>query len=336
MILTRFFPYELIFKNASGTSRGILHRKKTYLLEHQIDDEKYLSECPFFEGLSNENQKDVEENLHWLCENIHLSNDVILEKLNECSSVKFGYEQLQLAIKNQSNSIYYPSKFTEGKQGIKINGLIWMGTIDFMKSQIEEKLHQGFSCLKLKIGVNWEEEHKLIKQLRKKFPKEILEIRVDANGAFSFEQAQKVLEQLHHLSIHSIEQPIKAQQVEKMSLLCKHSPTPIVLDEELIGIHRIKDKKTLLEFVNPQYIILKPSLVGGISGSLEWIDLCSKLNINWWITSALESNIGLNLIAQWTYTLNNSLPQGLGTGALFTNNFPSQLKVIGEELRFLN
>lgn len=336
MNLTRFYPYELIFKNPSGTSRGILHTKKTYIIEHQIYDKKYISECPFFEGLSNENQKDVENNLNWLCENIHLSQEEISLKLNTCSCVKFGYEQLQFALKNQSNNIYFPSKFTDGKEGIKINGLIWMGTIDFMKSQIEEKLAQGFSCIKLKIGVNWEEEYELIKQLRIKFPKEILEIRVDANGAFSFEQAQKVLEQLHQLSIHSIEQPIKAQQVEKMSLLCKNPPTSIVLDEELIGITQIKDKKEILEFINPQYIILKPSLVGGISGSLEWIDLCSKLNINWWVTSALESNIGLNFIAQWTFTLNNSLPQGLGTGSLFNNNFPSQLKVIGEELNFLN
>lgn len=335
MNLTHFYPYDLMFKNPSGTSRGILHTKKTYILEHQIKDVKYISECPFFEGLSFESQQDVENNLNWLCENIYLSKEEILLKLNTCSSVKFGYEQLLLSIKNQSNNIYFPSKFTEGKQGIKINGLIWMGTIDFMKSQIEEKLVQGFSCIKLKIGVNWEEEYKLIQQLRKQFPSEILEIRVDANGAFAFEKAQQVLEQLHQLSIHSIEQPIKAKQLEKMSLLCKNSPTPIVLDEELIGNIQIKDKKELLEFINPQHIILKPSLVGGISSSLEWIDLCSKLNIGWWITSALESNIGLNFLAQWTFTLNNSLPQGLGTGSLFTNNFPSQLKVIGEELKYL-
>jgi L-alanine-DL-glutamate epimerase-like enolase superfamily enzyme len=209
-----------------------------------------------------------------------------------------------------------------------------MGNVDFMKEQIALKLQDKFHCIKLKIGVHWDEEKKVLEELRKTFPKNQLELRVDANGAFSAEKAKIVLEELAALDIHSIEQPIKAGNPEEMALLCANTPTPIALDEELIGITESEEKQRLLETIKPQYIILKPSLVGGISGSDEWIALAEKQNIGWWITSALESNIGLNAIAQYTYTKKNPMPQGLGTGSLFTNNTPSSLKLEGDQLWF--
>lgn len=214
-----------------------------------------------------------------------------------------------------------------------------MGNAEFMQSQIEEKLEQGFDCIKLKIGVNWNSEKKIIKKLREKFPSETLELRVDANGAFSYEEAKIVLQELAELEIHSIEQPIKKSEVKNqkpedslMAKLCANTPTPIALDEELIGIIDYEEKKKLLETIKPQYIILKPALVGGFSGSDEWISIAENLEINWWITSALESNIGLNAICQYTYIKKNLLPQGLGTGALFTNNFETNLVLKGDEM----
>ncbi|MDO5614900.1 MAG: o-succinylbenzoate synthase, partial [Cruoricaptor ignavus] len=254
------------------------------------------------------------------------------EKLLHFPSIWFGYEQAILNLK-YGNDIYFPSEFTNGKDSIKINGLIWMGTPDFMQQQIEEKLHLGFDCIKLKIGVDWDSEKEILKQLRQLFPKEKLELRVDANGAFDYNKAKTVLQELAELQIHSIEQPIKAGNTGEMAKLCTETPTPIALDEELIGIVKSEEKQILLEKIKPQYIILKPSLVGGISGCDEWIAIAEKLNIGWWITSALESNIGLNAIAQYTYTKKNPMPQGLGTGALFTNNFETSLYLVGDLLK---
>jgi L-alanine-DL-glutamate epimerase-like enolase superfamily enzyme len=211
-----------------------------------------------------------------------------------------------------------------------------MGSSEYLQEQIEEKLQKGFSCIKLKIGTDWDSEKKILKSLRKKFPKDQIELRVDANGAFSPEKAKTVLEELAELDIHSIEQPIKAGNRNALSELCRSSPTPIALDEELIGIIDYHKKSELLQAIDPQYIILKPSLVGGFSGSDEWIHLAEQQNIGWWITSALESNIGLNAIAQYTYTKKNPMPQGLGTGSLFNNNFKTPLFLEGENLWFGN
>jgi L-alanine-DL-glutamate epimerase-like enolase superfamily enzyme len=206
--------------------------------------------------------------------------------------------------------------------------LIWMGDRDFMKKQIEDKISQGFSCIKMKIGaIDFNEELRLLKFIRDEFSEKDIELRVDANGAFSPENALQKLEQLAKFNLHSIEQPIKQGQWKEMARLCSVTPLPIALDEELIGVFSFDDKKKLIETIQPQYIILKPSLVGGFSGSKEWIDISDTNNIGWWVTSALESNIGLNAIAQWTYTLNSSMPQGLGTGGLFTNNYESPLEV---------
>ena len=335
MKTAKFYPYTLNFKRPSGTSRGVLNTKETYFIEVFEDDKKGIGECALFRGLSFDDDDDYEAALEWTCRNINLSIDDLREELVNHPSIIFGVEQALLNLQHQ-NEFYFPSEFTEGKDSIKINGLIWMGTSDYMKEQLEEKLSKGFSCIKLKIGVDWNAEKQILKSLREQFPNDKIELRVDANGAFSPEQAKIVLQELAELHIHSIEQPIQAGNWKAMAELCHSTPTPIALDEELIGVLNYESKKTLIKEINPQYIILKPALVGGFSGSDEWIQLAEQNNIGWWITSALESNIGLNAIAQYTYTKNNPMPQGLGTGGLFTNNFETSLYLEGENLWFSN
>lgn len=330
-----YFRYLLKFKRPSGTSRGVLLEKETFILEISEDGKKGIGECGIFRGLSFDDIPDYEQKLQWLCENIHQDSEFLKEELKEFPSIWFGYEQAVLNLKNGGN-IYFPGEFTDGGKPIVINGLIWMGDIHYMEEQIQDKLEKGFHCIKLKIGVDWKSEHEILKKLRNKFPKERLELRVDANGGFSKDEAKIVLQQLADLQIHSIEQPIKAGNWNDMADLCATTPTPIALDEELIGIIDNAQKIELLDSVNPQYIILKPSLIGGFSGSDEWISLAEERNIGWWITSALESNIGLNAIAQYTFIKKNPMPQGLGTGSLFLNNFPSNLDLKGELLYFKN
>lgn len=326
-----YFQYLLEFKRPSGTSRGVLLEKETFILEIFQDDKKGVGECAVFRGLSFDDRPDYEEKLKWLCENISSDSEFLKQELKEFPSIWFGYEQALLNLKN-GDKLYFPSEFTEGKTPITINGLIWMGDIGFMEEQIQEKLELGFHCIKLKIGVDWKSEHEILQKLRQKFTKDQLELRVDANGGFTKDEAKIVLQQLADLHIHSIEQPIKAGNWNDMAELCAETPTPIALDEELIGIIDFNKKKELLEVIKPQYIILKPALVGGFSGSDEWISLVEQQDIGWWITSALESNIGLNAIAQYTFTKRNQMPQGLGTGSLFTNNFKSCLELNGEKL----
>ncbi|OCK51228.1 o-succinylbenzoate synthase [Chryseobacterium sp. CBo1] len=327
----KYFQYLLEFKRPSGTSRGVLLEKETFILEIFQDDKKGVGECAVFRGLSFDDRSDYEEKLKWLCENINQDSEFLKQELEEFPSIWFGYEQALLNLKNGDN-LYFPSEFTEGNTPITINGLIWMGDIGFMEEQIQEKLEQGFHCIKLKIGVDWKSEHEILQKLRQKFTKDQLELRVDANGGFTKDEAKIVLQQLADLHIHSIEQPIKAGNWNDMAELCAETPTPIALDEELIGIINFNKKKELLEVIKPQYIILKPALLGGFSGSDEWISLVEQQDIGWWITSALESNIGLNAIAQYTFTKRNQMPQGLGTGSLFTNNFKSCLELNGEKL----
>lgn len=329
----KYFRYLLNFKRPSGTSRGVLLDKETYILEVFDNDKKGIGECAIFRGLSFDDRPDYEEKLQWLCNNINQKTEFLKDELKEFPSIWFGYEQALLNLKHGKN-IYFPSEFTEGKSAITINGLIWMGDIEYMQEQITDKLEKGFYCIKLKIGVDWQSEHTILQKLRKKFTKDQLEIRVDANGGFTKDEAKIVLKQLADLQIHSIEQPIKAGKWDDMTELCSHTPTPIALDEELIGIIDYPEKKKLLETVKPQYIILKPALVGGFSGSDEWISLAEQLNIKWWITSALESNIGLNAISQYTFTKKSNMPQGLGTGNLFTNNFHSPLHLDADKLFF--
>lgn len=328
-----YHKYILNFKLPSGTSRGVLTQKETYFLTLQKGDRKGLGECNLFRGLSADDVLNYEEVLEAFCQKINRGEEILWENFRQFPSIQFGFEQAQLSLQSH-REILFPSDFTDGEKGIQINGLIWMGDLDFMKQQIQDKINQNYQCIKLKIGTNWQAEKALLQALRKEFSANQIELRVDANGAFSFDEAKTVLQELAALEIHSIEQPIKAGNWNEMSKLCKFTSTPIALDEELIGIFEKQDKWNLLKKIKPQYIILKPALVGGFQGSQEWIDAAENLNIGWWITSALESNLGLNAIAQWTFTLNNPMPQGLGTGGLFTNNTPSPLEIRADKLWF--
>lgn len=320
--------YTLQFKRPSGTSRGILTEKETWFIVIEHDGKKGIGECGILRTLSIDDRPDYEDKLRWTCENIHLGKEELWKALLEFPSIQFGVEMAFLSLENENPFVLYPSAFTEGKKAIPINGLVWMGSPEFMKAQIEEKLEQGFTCIKLKIGaIDFQQELDLLAYIRSHFDEKTIEIRVDANGAFDSTEALNKLNQLHVYKLHSIEQPIKAGQIIEMSDLCQKTPFPIALDEELIGVFTYEEKVTLLDTIQPQYIILKPSLIGGIKGSLEWIRLAEERNIGWWITSALESNIGLNAIAQFTFTLNSKMPQGLGTGGLYTNNFDCPLKI---------
>ena len=334
-MVAKYKKYVLDFKRASGTSRGVLTQKETWFIILEDDGKQGIGECGILRSLSIDDRPDYEEKLKWTCDNIHLGEDLLWEALTEFPSIQFGVEMAFQSLKSDSPYLLFPSNFTDGKKEIAINGLVWMGEKTYMKQQIEEKLQKGFNCIKLKIGaIDFQNELDLLAFIRKHFSAEKIEIRVDANGAFTADNALDKLNQLNKYQLHSIEQPIKQGQTEAMAGLCEVSPFPIALDEELIGVFGYENKKRLLEDIQPQYIILKPSLVGGFRGSKAWIDLAEKLNIGWWITSALESNIGLNAIAQWTYLQNNPMPQGLGTGALYTNNFDSPLEVKNGKLLY--
>lgn len=320
--------YLLNFKKPSGTSRGILTQKETWFLILEENGKKGIGECGLLRGLSVDDRPDYEDKIKWICDNIHLGKDVLWDNLLEFPSIQFGVEMAFLSIEAQNPFVLFPSSFTEGKQCIPINGLVWMGDVAFMKQQIEDKIAQGFDCIKMKIGaIDFEKEFHLLQLIRQNFSPQQIEIRVDANGAFKPDEAMLKLERLSSLDIHSIEQPIAKNQIDIMAQLCQKSPLPIALDEELIGIFTYEEKQTLLEEIRPQYIILKPSFIGGIRGTNEWISLADKYGIGWWVTSALESNIGLSAIAQYTFTKATLIPQGLGTGALYTNNFDSPLVV---------
>jgi o-succinylbenzoate synthase len=323
-----YYKHILKFKRPSGTSRGILREKETWFIIIKDGNKTGVGECGLLRGLSIDDRTDYEEVLKKICENINKGLASLLTSLKEFPSIKFGLEQAFLSLNSKDPFLLFPSSFTEGETSIKINGLIWMGEPSFMKEQMEQKLEEGYKCIKMKIGaIDFEKEVALIEFLRKNFTKKQIEIRVDANGAFHPEEALEKLKILSNYDIHSIEQPIKQGQLEKMKQLCNTTPLPIALDEELIGVFNVTKKQELLQIVKPQYIILKPSLIGGFKDTDEWIDLAEKQNIEWWITSALESNVGLNAIAQYTYQKEVKLPQGLGTGSLYTNNFESPLKV---------
>ena len=328
MIKANYKKYILNFKNPSGTSRGVLETKETWFILLEKNGKKGIGETGLFRGLSIDDETDYEEKLIWACNNINLGLEFLLNEFCKFPSIQFGLEQAFLSLESVDKFELFPSQFTKGNETIAINGLIWMGEKQFMKDQIKEKLKTGFSCIKMKIGaIDFDAEIALLKSIRKEFSSKEIELRVDANGAFNPKYALEKLERLSALEIHSIEQPIKQGQVQEMAALCAKTPLPIALDEELIGIFKLEEKQELLKTIKPQFIILKPSLIGGFAGSKEWINLAKEFTCDWWITSALESNIGLNAIAQFTYTLNSNLPQGLGTGGLFINNFESPLQV---------
>jgi o-succinylbenzoate synthase len=323
----------LYFKQASGTSRGVLTEKETWFVIIENEGKKGIGECGILRGLSVDDRPDYEEKIQWACDNIHRGEQEIWQSLIEFPSIQFGIETAFLSLKSEDPFVLFPSDFTNYSKSISINGLVWMGDEVFMKAQIEDKIKQGYTCVKLKIGaLDFDQELDLLRYIRSNFDENDIEIRVDANGAFDSNEALIKINQLSGFKIHSIEQPIKKNQTDMMSVLCKCTSIPIALDEELIGVFSTESKQTLLEKIRPQYIILKPSLVGGFRGTLEWIAIAKNLNIGWWITSALESNIGLNAIAQFTFMQNNFMPQGLGTGSLYTNNFDSPLTVSDGQL----
>nr|WP_319273475.1 o-succinylbenzoate synthase [uncultured Draconibacterium sp.] len=334
MIKASYQKYELHFKQPAGTSRGVLKTRTGWYLFLEENGVTGLGECAPLPGLSIETSEQIEEQLEKVCNDPQTfinKNDL----LQDLPSLKFALESALLDLQNGGKRELFPSEFTHGEAGIPINGLIWMNEIDNMQGQIKEKLAAGFRCIKLKIGAkDFEQELALLKAVRERFSSDQIILRVDANGAFNTDSALEKLKRLAELQLHSIEQPIRAGQWNEMAELCKSTPLPIALDEELIGINKREEKILLLDTIRPQFLVLKPSLHGGISGCDEWIELANERSTGWWITSYLESNIGLNAIAQWAFTKNTTMHQGLGTGQLFTNNIDSPLEIRGEKLWF--
>jgi o-succinylbenzoate synthase len=338
MLYASYNKHILQFGKPAGTSRGILTEKETFFI--RVTDESLpgtigMGECALFRGLSMDDVPEYENVLADVCWHINDYKDNYREKLRNYPSILCGLEMAFADLLNGGIRRPFPSSFTSGEEYIRINGLIWMDKKEEMRNQVIEKIEAGFTCIKMKVGaIDFEEELELLRFIRREFSQQDIELRVDANGAFTVDEAREKLGKLEPLHIHSVEQPIKAGNWEAMSVLCMDSPVPVALDEELIGIVCPENKKRLIEEIKPQYIVLKPSLHGGFSGSQEWIQITEEQQTGWWITSALESNIGLNALAQWTYLLNNPLPQGLGTGRLFTNNVFPLLRQEGEKLFF--
>ena len=338
MLHATYVKYLLHLKFPAGTSRGILRQKETWFIKiwnSEIPHVFGIGECALFRGLSSDDHSEYESVVKSCCKNIQKYAQS-LDELIDFPSIKFGIESAMLDLKNGGFQILYPSSFTHGNAGIPLNGLIWMGDVGYMNQQIQEKLNAGYRCLKLKVGaLHLPEELLMLQTIRKEFSVNDLEIRLDANGSFDKGNVYDALTKFAEMNIHSIEQPIKAGDTESMAMLCSTSPIPIALDEELIGKNKPEEKIKLLKAINPQYIIIKPALTGGFSGSQEWVNAAKGLNIGWWVTSALESNIGLNAIAQWTQTLGSRMTQGLGTGSLYANNIPSPLYIKDQSL-FIN
>lgn len=361
----------LHFKQPAGTSRGVYTTRHSYYLTLTSDElpgVEGVGECATLPDLSCDAKPEYEMTLRQVCQMVEQMGRIPYDMIRAYPSITFGLETafasffdaakkfLEIVptegassssemLKQKGVSVpagmenlteLFDSPFGRGEEGITINGLVWMGTYEEMLARLEEKLQAGFHCVKLKIGaIDFFKELDLIKRIRDVYTKEQVELRVDANGGFLPENAMSQLEALAKYNIHSIEQPIKQHQWPKMAQLCRETPLPIALDEELIGVNVRSMKQALLDTVRPQYIILKPSLHGGIYGCNEWIELANQRGIGSWITSALESNIGLNAIAHYAakvYGSNVKMPQGLGTGQLFTDNIPMPLEIRGDKL----
>lgn len=361
----------LHFKQPAGTSRGVYTTRHSYYLTLTSDElpgVEGVGECATLPDLSCDAKPEYEMTLRQVCQMVEQMGRIPYDMIRAYPSITFGLETafasffdaakkfLEIVptegassssemLKQKGVSVpagmenlteLFDSPFGRGEEGITINGLVWMGTYEEMLARLEEKLQAGFHCVKLKIGaIDFFKELDLIKRIRDVYTKEQVELRVDANGGFLSENAMSQLEALAKYDIHSIEQPIKQHQWPKMAQLCRETPLPIALDEELIGVNVRSMKQALLDTVRPQYIILKPSLHGGIYGCNEWIELANQRGIGSWITSALESNIGLNAIAHYAakvYGSNVKMPQGLGTGQLFTDNIPMPLEIRGDKL----
>ena len=338
MYTIKIVPRRLHFKQPAGTSRGSYTTRDVWYLHLTSDkypDRVGIGECAPLPKLSCDDMQGYESVLAHICNEVTEQGGFSVESLRDYPSILFG---LETAFRHLERGCFelWDTPFSRGEVGIPINGLIWMGDYKKMLEQIEAKMAVGFRCIKLKIGaINFEEELALLRFIRSHFSAKEVELRVDANGAFAPADAMEKLKRLAELDLHSIEQPIRAGQWEDMARLTAETPLPIALDEELIGINIPERKQCLLDSVHPQYIILKPSLHGGMAGGNEWIREADKRNIGWWISSALDSNIGLNAIAHWCATFNNPLPQGLGTGALFTNNVDMPLEVRKDSLWYL-
>ena len=329
MLKLQIIPRVLHFKQPAGTSRGVYTTRNVWyiVVTDTTTGRQGVGECAPLPALSCDDVPDYETKLQEACRALEETGHLNHDWLNHYPSILFGLETAVRHLERGSLQLS-DSPFSRGEAGIPINGLIWMGKAEEMLARIEEKLQKGFRCVKLKIGaIDFEQELALLYYIRKRYSAADIEIRVDANGGFTPSDALDKLKELFKYHLHSIEQPIKAGQWEAMSDLCYHSPLPIALDEELIGVNDRDRKMELLDAIQPTYIILKPSLHGGIRGSEEWIEQAEERGINWWITSALESNVGLNAIAHWCSTLNNELPQGLGTGLLFTDNIDFPLSI---------
>ena len=330
MIKARISRIDLQFITPGQTSRGTLYSKPSWFFILEQNGYSGIGECSVIPGLNPEYDDGYDQKIYEIAEKINSGVVPSLDDLDEFPSIRFGLETALLDLQNEQQGILLQSAFTRGEKGIPINGLIWMGNKQEMQLRISEKLDQGFRVLKLKVGaLDFDEEISLLKNIRQQFSPSDLEIRLDANGAFTANDAPEKLKQLSEFHIHSIEQPIKAGQWEDMAEICHASPLPVALDEELIGIMNSSIKEKMLDIIKPHYIILKPGLIGGLQKSREWIDIAEKRNIGWWATSALESNVGLNAIAQWVFTLKPQMVQGLGTGQVFSNNIDSPLELSG-------
>ncbi len=338
MIKAKTVVLDFRFQRPASTSRGTYMSKKVhFILLYHSDDPAIagVGECSLFPGLSYDDVKGFRQKLAQTVERINEGDFYTDNTLADWPSINFALETAWKDLRTNGSKIFYPSGFTEGKDSIWINGLIWMADKQDMIHQIRQKLNDGFTCLKMKIGaLDLREEIEVLKFIREHCSAEELEIRLDANGAFSKSDALETIKILSEFHLHSIEQPIAAGHPDDLAKICSQSPVPIALDEELIGKHNMLIRRKLLETIKPQYLVLKPGLLGGITACKEWISLAKETGINWWITSALETNIGLNAIAQWTYTLQNHIYHGLSTGSLYNNNIKSPLYLNGERLYF--
>jgi o-succinylbenzoate synthase len=336
MIKARIAYREFEFLRPATTSRGTFHHKKVYFIVlYHTDDPSIagIGECSLFPGLSHDDNKGFEARLKQTVDRINEGEYGSDPGLADWPSIGFALETAWKDIRVMGTKIFYPSGFTEGKDAIDINGLIWIGSREDISRQIRQKIEDGFTCLKIKIGaLKFDDELEILESLRKEYPADELEIRVDANGAFKPRQALEMIKILSAYKLHSIEQPIPPGHTDTLAALCESSPVPIALDEELIGKHTSLERRKLLEAIRPQYLVLKPGLLGGLAACSEWIRMAGERNIGWWITSTLETNIGLNAIAQWTYTLKSPMTHGLSTGSLYVANIPSPLYLYGERL----
>lgn len=331
-------PRTFHFKQPAKTSRGEYLVRKSWLIELTSDvkpDRKGIGECAPLPDLSCDYSTDYGVTLKDFCDKFVCGGRIPYEDMRDYPSMLFGLETAFRQLSGE-HGVIYDTPFSRGEMGMPINGLVWMGTYEQMNERMEQKLRDGYRCIKLKVGaINFDDELELVKNIRRRFSDDYVELRLDANCGFTYDEALYKLELLSQYSIHSIEQPIKVRQWGRMAELCRDSPLPIALDEELIGVNDVEMKDYMLNVIKPAYIVIKPSLHGGIKGTEEWVAAARRQGIGSWVTSALESNIGLNAIAQLTahlYGSDISLAQGLGTGQLFTDNIETDLEIRGDEL----